>query len=232
VRHGLVINVDGHDYPIHDPVVSGRQALEAAGKRPADAFIVYWLGKDNVLQDLGLEGTVHLHEHGVVEKFLTFHNDRSFRFEIAGKREDWGAPTITEETLLKLAGVGSDHRVWLEQKEQPDRLIARGEFVDLTQPGIEKFYLERVFTITVVNEENGHDFTLIAAKGTKLETLFAEMYVKLGVPRRGDDRLRCEDSGEEVLGFSQLAIEQYVEAGHCRCLVWLFVGGTGGASCR
>jgi hypothetical protein len=28
-----------------------------------------------------------------------------------------------------------------------------------------------------------------------------------------------------------LTIGQYLEAGHCDCLIWCFVGGTGGASC-
>ena len=229
-RHGLVINVDGHDFRIHDPVVNGRQVLEATDKRPPDEFIVYWLGKDNVLQDLGLERTVHLHEQGV-ERFLTFRSDRSFRFEIEEKREDWGAPTINEETLRKLAGVGADHRVWLERKDEPDRLLGRGEFVDLSVPGTEKFYLERVYRVEDVNENNGQEFQLEAPGKIKLEVLFTEMYAKLGVPRRGDDRLRCEATGEDVFGFAQLTLGQYLEAGHCSCLVWLFAGGTGGASC-
>lgn len=229
-RHELVINVDGTAFSVHDPVVSGRQVLEAAGKRPPDGFIVYWLGNDNVLQDLGLERTVHLHEHGV-ERFLTFNSDRSFRFEIEGKREDWGAPTITEETLRKLAGVGIDYRVWLKRKDEPGRLIGRGESVDLAAPGIEKFYVERALSVEIVNENNGDEFRLEAMKHTKLEILFAEMYVKLGVPRRADDRLRCEETGEDVFGFAQLTLGQYLDAGHCHCLVWKFVGGTGGASC-
>jgi hypothetical protein len=230
-RHELSINVDGTDHRVEHPVVSGRQVLEAAGKVPPDDFIVYWVGTDNVLQDLGLDQTVHLHDHHV-ERFLTFDSDRSFRFEIDGKREDWGCPTITEETLRKLAGVDTDVRVWLALKDEPDRLIAPGESVDLSVPGIEKFYLERVISVEIVNENNGDEFRLKALKHTKLETLITEMYTKLGVPRRGDDRLRCEETGEDVFGFAHLTMGQYLEAGHCHCLVWGFVGGTGGASCR
>jgi Multiubiquitin len=230
-RHELSINVDGNEFRVPGVVVSGRAVLEAAGKLPPDDFIVYWLGKDNVLEDLGLDRTVHLHER-CVERFLTFQADRSFRFEIDGKREDWGCPTITEETLRKLAGADGGFRVWLERKDEPDRLITRGESVDLTAPGIERFYLERVFSVEIVNEENGVEFRLEALKGTKLETLFAEMYVKLGVPRRADDRLRCEETGEDVFGFAHLTLGHYLESGHCPCLVWCFVGGTGGAMCR
>lgn len=230
-RHELKVIVDGHEVRVPGAVVSGREVLEAAGKLPPDDFIVYWLGRDNVLEDLGLDRTVRLHERGV-ERFLTFQADRSYRFEIDAKREDWGCPTITEETLRKLAGADGNSRVWLERRDEPDRLIGRGESVDLTAPGIERFYLEPSLSVEIVNEENGAEFRLQAFKDTKLETLIAEMYEHLGVPRRGDDRLRCEETGEDVFGFAGLSLGQYLESGHCRCLVWCFVGGTGGAACR
>ena len=182
----LNIKVDGGEIRFHHAIVSGREVLEAAGKLPPDDFIVYWLGKDNVLEDLGLDRTVHLH----------------------------------------------GFRVWLERRDEPDRLIARGESVDLSAPGIERFYLDRMYSVEIVNEENGDEFVLEAAKNTKIETLLTAMYARLGVPRRGDDRLRCEETGEDVFGFAHLTVGQYLEAGHCACLVWCFVGGTGGAVCR
>jgi len=134
--------------------------------------------------------------------------------------------------LRKLAGVDDGFRVWLERRDEPDRLIARGESVDLSAPGIERFYLDRMYSVEIVNEENGDEFVLEAAKNTKIETLLTAMYARLGVPRRGDDRLRCEETGEDVFGFAHLTVGQYLEAGHCACLVWCFVGGTGGAVCR
>jgi hypothetical protein len=231
--HGdhLVIKIDDQQFQIRDPIVTGRQVLEVAGKRPPDEYIVYWLGKKNVLQDLGLERSVHLHADAV-ERFLTFRSDRSYRFEIDGKREDWGAPLITEATLRMLAAVGDEYRIFLERKAEPDRLIERGEFVDLTPPGIERFYTERIYTITVFNEDNGRPIELHAHGRDKLSALFEEMYTKLGVSRKPDDRLRCEEGGGDVFPFAELKLNQYVEAGHCKCLVWLFAGGTGGATCQ
>lgn len=227
----LEIDVDGSAYPVERPEVSGREVLEVAGKHPVEEFIVYWLGRDKVLQDLGLERTVHLREHRVA-KFYTFEADRSYRFELEGKREDWGAPLITEPTLLKLAGVGADHRVFLREKDTAPRMLARGETVDLTRPGIERFDVERAIVITVVNEENGAEFTLEGLRTTKLADLFTAMYVELKLARHANDRLRCEQGGGDVFGFANLTLGEYLEAGHCRCLVWLFAGGTGGASCR
>jgi hypothetical protein len=229
--HRSVIAVNDRDYSVTARAVSGRDVLRIADKRPEDDYIIYWLNKDNVLQDLALDREVHL-QHDGIERFLAFDSDRSFRFEVDGKREDWGAPTITEETLRKLAGVGFEYRVWLDQQDVPDRLIGRGEFVDLNAPGIEKFYTELVYTITVVNEENGHEFKLEETKHAQIASVIEEIYRRLGLPRRSDDRLRCEEGGADVFGFASLSLGQYIEAGHCRCLVWLFVGGTGGALCR
>ena len=86
--------------------------------------------------------------------------------------------------------------------------------------------------ITVVNEENGAEFTLEGLGTTKLADLFTAMYVELKLARHANDRLRCEQGGGDVFGFANLTLGEYLEAGHCRCLVWLFAGGTGGASCR
>jgi hypothetical protein len=230
VQH-LVIVVDDQEFPVRDPVLTGRQVLEIAGKRPADDFIVYWLGKTYVLQDLGLEKAVHIHQHAV-ERFLTFRSDRSYRFEINGQREDWAAPTINEATLRMLGKVGEDHRVFLERKDEPDHMLDHGEFVDLTAPGIERFYTEQVITITVVNEDNGHEFKLHGRNRDTVAHMIEEMYKRIAVPRRPDDRLRCEEGGNDVFAFANLTLEHYVKAGHCRCLVWLFAGGTGGAACR
>jgi Multiubiquitin len=225
------INVDGKEFPVDDAVVAGRQVLEVAGRHPAEEYIVYWLGQDNVLEDLGLDRTVHL-ERQSVSLFFTFEADRSYRFEIEGKREDWGAPKITEETLRKIAGVGADFAIFVQAKDAPARRVERGEIVDLTLPGIERFYVERIIKVHVENEENGASFDLDGFEQTRLKTLFEEMYKKLGVVRQADDRLRCEEGGGDVFGFAELTLKEYIERGNCKCLVWLFAGGTGGASCR
>jgi hypothetical protein len=230
-RHKFKVVIDGMEVDVPHAEVSGRLLLEAVGKRPPDEYIIYQLTPDNVLEDLGLDRVIDIQESGI-ERFLTFKSDRSFRFEIDGKREDWACPTITEETIRKLAGADAGVRVWLEQKAVPDRLIHPGESVDLTTPGIEKFYMERSLTVEIINEENGAEFKLAAFKEDKLKDIIDRMYERLGVPRRGDDRLRCENPAEDVFGFAQLSLAKYLEAGHCRCLVWCFAGGTGGAGCR
>ncbi len=83
--------------------------------------------------------------------------------------------------------------------------------------------------VTVVNEENGRDYPLHAGPGTPLKTLIERMYRELKVERQLDDRLRCEGSGEDVFGFAEMHLGDYLRAGHCPDQVWLFAGGTGGA---
>lgn len=134
--------IDGQKYGTDDPILTGRQLLDLAEKRPVEEHLVYLLGESNLLEDISLEETVDLRGHGA-EQFLTFKSDRSFRFELDSRRQDWGAPKISESTLRKLAGVGEQYRVWLERRGQEDRLLERGEFVALDEPGVERFYTGR-----------------------------------------------------------------------------------------
>jgi hypothetical protein len=223
----MKIKIDGFLYAVTDPVINGRQILELLGKRPGD-FIVYHLNTQLILDDLSLDETIDI-RHGGVDEFLTFESDRSFRFEIDGKREDWGANFITAATVRKLGNLRADQELWLEQKDRPDRLISADERIDLGGPGIEKFYSPNASVVTIVNEDDGQEFNLNARLADTVETTIRKVYEKLRVHRQTDDRLRCEDGGEDVFGFGQLTLKQYLTGGHCRCLVWLFAGGTGGA---
>ena len=226
----LLISVDDKRLTLQDPIPIGRQILALAGKHPVEEHLLYALGTDNVLEDISLDEGVDLRKPGI-ERFLTFKADRSFRFELNGKRQDWGAPKISEETIRKLAAVDDCHRVFLERQGEPDRLIERGEFLDLTAPGIERLYTKQIFMITVVNEDDGREIKMEAEPDTGIETLIARLYTKFGVERRGDDRLRCEQDGSDVFAHATETIGKYL-ASFCGCLVWLFAGGTGGASCR
>lgn len=141
-EHGWKIKMDEQMYDVSDPVLTGRQLLNLAGKVPVEEHLVYFLDRTNLLEDIGLEETVDLRAQGI-ERFLTFRNDRSFRFELDGRRQDWGATVISETTLRKLAGVGEDYRVWLEQRGQEDKQLSRGELVQLDTQGVERFYTGR-----------------------------------------------------------------------------------------
>lgn len=139
-NQGSII-IDGSPFAASHHDLTGRRVLQARGRHPLDEFLVYALRKDGVLEDLSLDEEVRMRD---VQEFRTYKNDRSFRFQLEGTRQDWGAANfINEPTLLKLAGVGNEYRVWMERKGKPDRILDRGEEVDLSEEGIEKFRIEK-----------------------------------------------------------------------------------------
>ena len=90
----------------------------------------------------------------------------------------------------------------------------------------------KAVTVTVVNEDNGKEYELHGGHGEPLINLVNQLYAsKLKTERKGDDRLRCESSGEDVFAFADqgMSVGAYFEAGHCPDHTWLFAAGTGGA---
>lgn len=125
---------------IDDPVVTGRQVIEAAGKHPVDEHLVFQVLKDGGLKELRLEDTSDLRGAGV-ERFLVFHSSESYRFELDGRVLEWGVPTITETVLRTFAGIPDNYNVWQERRGgEEDLLLARGAKADLAPKGLERFY--------------------------------------------------------------------------------------------
>lgn len=131
--------IDGKRYEFQDPVPTGRQLLDCADKHPAEEYRVLVMGPRRQLEDIDLEETTDLREPGR-EVFFTFKSDRSFNFMLDGRRQPWGNDTITETILLQIAGLGGNHRVWQEHKNEPDKLLDRGETATLSGEGVERFF--------------------------------------------------------------------------------------------
>ncbi|MGC3991997.1 MAG: hypothetical protein QM796_20360 [Chthoniobacteraceae bacterium] len=117
----------------------------------------------------------------------------------------------------------------LERENAAARVLAVGEKADLSKEGIEKFRIEMGIEITVVNEDNGKIIKIAAFPNEKIEDVISRIYDRFKVEPKGDDRLRCEVGNSSVFEFKNLTVREYVSAGHCACLVWLFASGTGGA---
>jgi hypothetical protein len=229
-EHGFRVIIDEQVFSLPEPQWTGRQLLERADRRPPEEYLLYQLGEHNLLEDIELGERVDLRAPGT-ERFMTFRSDRSFRFVLNGQRQDWGAPKISEANLRRLAEVGPEFSVWFEPQGGAARQLHLGELVDLTGDEVEHFHTERHVTVEVHNEDNGADIKLRALRRTKIEALVKLMYEALKVPQQADDRLRCEVGGEDVFQFANLTLGEYLDAGHCHCLIWLFAGGTGGAMC-
>ncbi|MGI0485503.1 multiubiquitin domain-containing protein [Pantanalinema rosaneae CENA516] len=134
------VQVDGQAHTVNDPMITGAQLLDVVVKRPPDEFLVFQVLRSGQMEEIRPDETVDLREPGI-EKFITFKSDRSFRFVIDGRRFEWGAPLITGLKLKQLAGVDPQtYGVWLEVRGGEDRPVENTETVDLTAPGVERFF--------------------------------------------------------------------------------------------
>lgn len=125
---------------IADPVPTGRQVLEAAGAHPVVEYSVFKLLTSGQLEGLRLDETTDLRARGV-EKFLIFHSDRSFRFDLDGNVFEWGTGRICGRVLKTLAKVDlGTYGVWQEVPGKEDLAIADASFADLTPLLVERFF--------------------------------------------------------------------------------------------
>lgn len=124
---------------VDDPMVTGSQILAAMGARPPSDFLVFQILRDGALEEIRPEETVDLRS-AEAEKFIVFRSDRSFRFLLDERAMDWGASHISGTTIKRLAGVPAETtEVWLDAAGGNDRVIENKEWVDLAEPGTERF---------------------------------------------------------------------------------------------
>lgn len=125
---------------IADPVPTGRQILEAAGVHPVVEYSVFQLLVNGQLESLRLDETTDLRARGV-ERFVVFHSDRSFRFDLDGTVFDWGTGRVSGRVLKTLAKVDpATYGVWQEVRGKEDLAIGDTDFADLTTHGVERFF--------------------------------------------------------------------------------------------
>jgi Multiubiquitin len=134
------LRLDDRVYTSPDPIVTGQQLLDMAGKRPSDQFLVYQLLQSGQMEGLRPDETVDLRQPGI-EKFLTFETDRTFFFTLDGRKLEWPAAVISGRKLKDLAGVDpSTYEVWQEVRGADDRAIGDQELVSLEPKGTERFF--------------------------------------------------------------------------------------------
>lgn len=125
---------------IDDPVPTGRQIVEAAGLHPVNEYSVFQLLRNGQMEGLRPDETTDLRVRGV-ERFIIFHSDRSFRFDLDGTIFEWGTGRIQGRVLKTLAKVDlSTYGVWQEVPGTDDLPIGDNQFADLTSEGVERFF--------------------------------------------------------------------------------------------
>jgi len=124
---------------IDDPVPLGRQILDAADYPDNGDVSLFAIVRGGDFEDIRLDEKVDLRRRGV-ERFIAFCSDRDFRFELNDAQLQWGKPIISQTVLRRLAKAGEDEAVFLEVKGGQDQLIEPDDLVDLSQPGVERFF--------------------------------------------------------------------------------------------
>lgn len=144
--HGpYTVKVGDHDLNftdaiINDPTPTGRQIIEGAGFRKAEEHLVFQVLRNGELEELRLEETTDLRP-GQVERFLVFPSAESFRFDIDGKRLEWGHKVISGRVLKKLAGVDpAKFAVWQVIPGKDDILVGDTDLICLANAGLEHFF--------------------------------------------------------------------------------------------
>lgn len=150
--NGYKAKIDGEKIIFDDPIVTGAQLLNAAGRRPVDEHLVFQRLKDGQFEEIRLEETVDLTQRGL-EKFKTFRSAESYRFTVDGRRFEWGVPEITGRMLKKMADSNPLlFDVWLEVRgEGEDELVDDRELVRLDDPGVERFYTAEICLTIIIN---------------------------------------------------------------------------------
>jgi len=107
--------------------------------------------RNGLLEEIRPEQVTDLRTAGV-ERFLVFHSDRSFRFQLDDRTFEWGATHISGATLKHLAGVEISHNdVWQINHGEAERLIGDSDLADLSAPGVERFCTKPIKITILVN---------------------------------------------------------------------------------
>lgn len=138
----FLLAIEGVDFrpvQIDDPVVTGRQMLQAAGLRPAEDYTLSAVLPAGDFEDVRMDETFDLRAPGA-ERFIAFRTDRDFRLMLDDRQLTWGKAVISGAALYALAGVADGVGVFLEIRGGEDRFIEPADLVDLNAPGLERFF--------------------------------------------------------------------------------------------
>ncbi len=127
--------------PVEDLAATGAQLAAAAGFRDVQQAAVLHVLANGELEDIRPDETVDL-RHGD-GRFIIVESDRIYWFTLNGERFDWPRQIISGGSLRKLGQVPDDQEIFLERRDEPDRLIKNHDLVNLDAPGVERFVTRR-----------------------------------------------------------------------------------------
>ncbi|MEM7432634.1 MAG: multiubiquitin domain-containing protein [Pseudomonadota bacterium] len=123
---------------LNDPIVLGRQLIEAAEAKPVDEHAALaWLASGD-FEDIRLDEPFDLRARGA-ERVLVVRSDRSFRFKIDENDLEWPFACISGAALKRLAALPPNYNLWQEVAGGHDIKIGDKDLIRLDAPGVERF---------------------------------------------------------------------------------------------
>ncbi|MEW8350288.1 MAG: multiubiquitin domain-containing protein [Candidatus Thiodiazotropha taylori] len=136
-----------------DPVITGRQLIDSAGKRPVNNYIALQQLSNHSLEEIRLDETIDLRKPGI-EKFFVIESDRTYRFTVNDHRLQWPQELITGESIKRLMKIPSHFELYLEKRDSKDLVIEDSDAVNLNDGGVEHIYSQKPEKICIfINTE-------------------------------------------------------------------------------
>lgn len=141
--YAIEVSKVGLDYrriEVRGPLVSGREILRGAGFEADGDVALFAVLPSGDFEDVRLDEAFDLGGAGA-EKFVAWTADRTFRLIIGGSQVEWGKPAVSGLVLARLAGAGPRQGVYLHVSDGDDVLVGLADLIDLSKPGVERFYV-------------------------------------------------------------------------------------------
>jgi hypothetical protein len=135
--------IEGHvEYPVNgvtvrfdDPIVTGREVLNAAGLMPASEHQLI-LVRGGRTRLVGTDDKIDLRAE-VGGQLRAFLSDRSFSFTVAEIGEVWGVGEMEVDEFLPIWVPPEGHHWVLERADEPDTILRHGGVISFEPGGVE-----------------------------------------------------------------------------------------------
>lgn len=145
----LAVKINGELIQLRDWSPTGRQLLAAAHLKPTTEYALLLWPEHGPTQELGLDEVIALPPDGPVAEFLAIKADAVFYFVLNDERYAW-AGDLTETHVRQIARIPSHLELWLELRDEPDRMLDPHAVIDLKASGVERLYTRnRVWKLDV-----------------------------------------------------------------------------------
>lgn len=146
-QHHITVQIAGDDLqfrPVHleDRTPTGAQIAAAAGFTPDQLPVILQLLPSGALEDIRPDEIAKITDG--LNRFIVVESDRKYLLTVDGARFEWPCHHISGQTIRILADIADNKRLLLEREDEADKDIENNEFVDLDEPGVERFITRKV----------------------------------------------------------------------------------------